>query len=222
MNTIKNILNVSPLSVKQYFDNQAEYLGEKGPTIDLPNEDVRKLGEFAGLSYEKDPPKELEGFGELQPMLSSDDYLTYIDPEKKKVNISIRGTDLLDKERRKRDIPSDISILFRGQQDGGRYFDTKKNIERIKRTYPEHEITTYGFSLGGSIGRQISRENPEIKSTSFNPASGLNEIFQDAPKYAKVYRVKGDILSRGVKGPSEMYDPTVLPYYSHALGNITL
>ncbi len=221
MNTIKNILNLSPFGVKQ-LDNQSEYLGEKVSTIDLPNEDVRRIGEFAGLSYEKQPPNMLEGFGQLQPMLSSDDYLTYVDPEKKKVNISIRGTDLLDKERRQRDIPSDISLLFKGQQEGGRYFDTKKNIDLIKKKYPEHQITTYGFSLGGALGRQISRENPEIKSISFNPASGLNELFQDAPKYGKVYRVKGDILSRGVKGPSEMYDPTVLPYYSHGLANITL
>ena len=222
MNILKNNLFNYAIGYKE--PQTYDYIGQKtNDNVDIPNEDVRRLGEFSGLSYEKEPPKQLEGFGELQATFSSDDYLTYVDPEKKKVNISIRGTDLLDKERRKRDIPSDISILFKGQQEGGRYFDTKKNIERIKRTYPEHEITTYGFSLGGSIGRQLSRENPDIKSISFNPASGFNEIFQEPPKYAKVYRAKGDILSRGVKSNTqELYDPTILPYYPHAISNLTL
>lgn len=211
----QKMTEIPMLGLKSYFPY---LLGQKKTSLtDYPSEDVSRLAQFANVSYQTDRPESIQGFGQNIPKYTNEDIASYVDPNSKKINVSIRGTDLTDLEKAKKDIRSDIFGVALGKTiDDPRFYEAKRVVESLKREYPNYEISTYGTSLGGSIGRQIAREMPDVKSISFNPGAGLGELTQKAPKKSKVYRVRGDIISRAV-GDAEVFEPS--SYYSHGLQN---
>ena len=205
----------------QAFKN---YIGQKIRGLTQPiattiPDEVKKQARFADLSYSREAPLNTE-FGVLDKRFTDDDLKTYINPTSKQVHVSIRGTDLASPERSigRGDILTNIFGAV-GKKDEGRYATTNQQIQNIKKAYPDHAITTYGFSLGGNIGQEISRRNPDVKSIAFNPVSSIVDAVSTAPKNTLVHTIQGDPLSTFSRGQEKVEYENPRSLYKHGISS---
>lgn len=182
------------------------------------SDSVKSKAGFADLSYQVSPPNYLANYGDL--VQNTDDLKVYHDKNNKKLNVSIRGTDLSSFSRATRDLPTDFKyILGMDLSSDKRYQDTNKAIKRLQEQYPDHEIKTYGFSLGGALAKQAVKDNPNIKAEIFNP---LSSVFSDKEdlENVKAYRSSGDLLSIFNRSKEDYEYLPKNPLYPHGIANL--
>jgi hypothetical protein len=214
---VSSFLAQKSQAFKNYIGHKIRGLTQPIATT-IPDE-VKKQARFADLSYSRDVPLNTE-FGVLDKRFTDDDLKTYINPASKHVHVSIRGTDLASPERSigRGDILTNIFGAI-GKKDEGRYATTNQQIQNIKKAYPDHAITTYGFSLGGNIGQEISRRNPDVKSVSFNPVSSIVDAVSTAPKNTTVHAIQGDPLSFYSRGQEKVEYEKPTSLYKHGIAS---
>jgi len=113
----------------------------------------------------------------------------YENPEKKEIILTYRGTKNLIN-----DIPADLDVLLGTNLFGNRINNAKRQYNKVKKTYPNHQITLTGNSLGGSIASEISTDKKD-KIYTHNKGSGLFETFKKTKSNEKHYRNPTDIIS---------------------------
>lgn len=180
----QKLYNGMMIGLKSYFPY---LLGEK--TERPVNKDIHNLANFASISYKQDRPKHIEGFGDYDKSLSNEYHSVYKNPESKNIYLGIRGTKMNDVN----DLKADVGI-FVGNTSAKRFEDANNLVKQMKQQYPEYKITSIGHSLGGAISKEITKNNPEIQSYTFNAGSspfGKNEKVKNAIDVRKT----GDIIS---------------------------
>lgn len=114
---------------------------------------------------------------------SSDKYHSvYIDTKNNKIVMSIRGTDLKHgMGEAVSDLLTDAAVAFGATKGTKRYKRSENKLMELKEKYPDMEIESFGHSLGGTIGANLSKKHG-ITSHNFNTGSGridANTVFKD-------------------------------------------
>jgi hypothetical protein len=168
---------------------------------------------------------------------ASDKFHTvYIDPKNNKVYMSIRGTSLKTGYGDAiTDLLTDASVAF-GRVNGTKRFKrSERKLMELKEKYPDMEVESFGHSLGGTIGSNLSKKHG-IQSHNFSTGSGIidpNSVFEAAnPNFHPEYKDKThyyhvgdfDVLSQtsmGRAGVHHIYDKKE-DLGSHSLQNYFL
>lgn len=165
---------------------------------DLNQEEKERIDFYAKLanaSYQKPAKRQiyninygLKDKGLIYDADASDQYhAVYIDPKDKKIYVSIRGTQLKHGfGEAATDLLTDAQVAFGLTESTKRYKQSDKKIQELKEKYPDMNIETYGHSLGGSIGENLSKKYG-ITSHNFNTGSGIidpNVVFKDLAEKA--------------------------------------
>lgn len=97
---------------------------------------------------------------------SQDNTMVLLNHKKQQSIVVHSGTDL--KRRKTEDLITDAFISFDLTTLSPRYKQSKKITENIKKKFPNYNLITTGFSLGGAMANQIGHDL-DIESHAFNP-----------------------------------------------------
>ena len=162
----------------------------------------------ASVSYGKtlaDRKKKAKALGfKIDENLSNDDISVMVNDKNKEVIYSIAGTRLSQPKHRWRDLGEDALLTLGLQKFGYRKGDVEKVINKAQDKYKGFEPTISAHSLGGSVGRRISKDTG-ISAVLYNIGSSplsvlsdkVNDILNKSKKadVLKHYSVKSDPLS---------------------------
>lgn len=131
----------------------------------------------------------------------------YFNPDKKETVLSIRGTDIHNKQKGKtEDLITDAFLLFGLEHMTPRYKKSVKKLDEVRETYNDHDIVLTGHSLGGTIAREIAIKH-DIPAHIFNHGNTVshvkksqqqyfsNILVKDKKKLLNNYVVMGDVIS---------------------------
>jgi hypothetical protein len=179
---------------------------------------VEQLAVLNNIIYEdkKNWKKELKKYGmndwRIDP-LSKDNTMVLTNSKTKELRVIHSGTDLV--RRKWEDLATDAFITADLTTLSPRYNKSKKLTEKAIAKHPEFTPVVSGFSLGASIGAQISHEldtefhgfngghSPLLLTKRMKQLTQLGSKKEADPK-RHMYITKGDIISNagilGVKG----------------------
>lgn len=150
-------------------------------------------------SYMKAPPNLVSDFSLVfaSPTLDA-----WLNEPRKTIVVSVRGTDVSDKQ----DLYADANIPFQRLAKTPRYMVDKNAVaELFKRYDPKmYEYYLTGHSLGGAINNQLIRDFPELKfAMEYNPAfqpydlisQQRGKVFRNYTDKDPLYRLGGRLFA---------------------------
>lgn len=148
---------------------------------------------FASDAYKKNKDiKNLPEGYELNKDLSSKKHKVFINPDKKEVVLSFRGTN------DKHDVLTDITGVVLGNKKQNKQFQTAtKKLNKIHDLYPEYDSVVVGHSLGGSLS-DYANKNAKQKATkviTYNKGTALPDLFEKRASNQTDIRREGDPIS---------------------------
>ena len=120
----------------------------------------------------------------LDDNLSTDEYQTYWNPDKKKLLFVVRGTASV------RDIGTDIYLATGALKHTKRYREADRALRRAKMRYHTNKAIVAGHSLGGTIASYIARKHDSVYTHNKGATFGTTNHRRE-----KAYRTKGDPVS---------------------------
>ena len=91
-------------------------------------------------------------------MLSNRNNQVWVNPEKRKLILSVKGTN----PTSLKDIGTDIYLAVGQLHKTDRYKDSKRIINDARNKYQNYDIINTGHSLGGSIVSKLSKPNEKV------------------------------------------------------------
>jgi len=178
---IKRKFNIQ--TIREIPQKHKDELGVASEVYKSPNDRAK---EIMGYKYDRDISKKRSA--------------VYVDEDNKDINLGLRGT----VPSNIRDLGSDVKILLddtlkktKDQFKNSQYMkDARKALTRVKSKYPNYDITIVGHSLGGRGSIQLSKENKNIDSVTFNSGGG-NFTKNQITKEDTHYRAPTDPISVG-------------------------
>lgn len=152
---------------------------------------VKRQAELANIAYApvEERPEAFGTFNEVKG-LSDERIAVYKDDVNKRVNIGLRGTANIE------DIGTDITAVIGGRRASNPYFQQAQSVlDKVRADNPEYRITVSGHSLGGSVSRELARNNPDIKAFGYNPGAFIGDKFRTNPENFFTFRNKTDVVS---------------------------
>ncbi|MBD5401301.1 hypothetical protein HDR58_00670 [bacterium] len=137
------------------------------------NQNKQTLNLLDGVQKNKDVP----GWNTLHEFDNSSQdksFTAKVYKQGNKIIIAFAGTDIMDKN----DLWNDWSVK-RGKSPS-QYYEAKDLYEKVKAKYPNAQIESTGYSLGGTISNLLSHHTG-IKSTALAPI-GSKHIAENNPK----------------------------------------
>jgi hypothetical protein len=202
---------------------------------------IDTLARIANASYQ-DPKKRalysktygLQDRGLVYDADTSDKYhAVYLEPNKKKVYMSIRGTSL-DKGYKTafEDLLDDAAVATNNISITRRYKDSDSKLKALKEKYPDYDFVLASHSLGGSVGYELGKKY-DIETHNFSTGSGYKGLKDfkkvldpNAYKKHNFYHTKEfDLLSETSKtlgGKHRFFDKKDGTSSSHSLTNFLL
>lgn len=191
----------------QYINSSSISKRQRGGTRkdDSQQEFYARMASIAYGKSQSDKKKKAEKLGfMIDEDLSNDDVSILTNDKTKEVVYSISGTRLSQPKHRFRDLGEDLLITLGLQKFSSRKKDVKEIINKAQQKYKGYESTITAHSLGGNIGKQISKETG-IDAVLFNigssPLSVLSDKVTDILNRSlradvfKHYNVKSDPVS---------------------------
>lgn len=159
---------------------------------------TNRFKELLILCYGTQNKKEVQGWETLHDFDKSIDNKAFdfqVYKQKNRIVIGIAGTNMTSPK----DISNDLLLIKQFPIPPLQFYDAEKLYNLIKEKYPDAQIETMGYSLGGSIANLLSLRTG-IKSTALAPI-GSKHIAEAYPQYFKfddsnitTYGRKGDVL----------------------------
>lgn len=126
--------------------------------------------------------------------LSDNDTAVWVNRRNKEVITSYRGTELTNFG----DLSADASIIKGDFNLHARYMNAFSKQDSVLKKYKKYRHIVTGHSLGGTIANTLAKSygTKIAESHSFNPGSGVREIFEQSsdPNHHSHF-IKGDVLS---------------------------
>lgn len=139
---------------------------------------------------EKKQGKVMSKYGyNIDNQLSNDNQQVYYNPNKKKLLVNIAGTHNLN------DVGTDLNLALGNLKNTKRYKEADLTLQKAKDKYNENKVVVTGHSLGGSIGKYISKPSDEVYT--LNSGSTIGE--KKRPNQHN-YKIQGDIISTFANG----------------------
>jgi len=128
--------------------------------------------------------------------LSTDETVVYVDPRTKQAIVALRGT------ARGQDILSDIGVAKGTLAKTARYKRTVQEVNRAKSQLAGYNVHLVGHSLGGSLAKQYSMDNPVVDTVSFNtgykiPGQSFRSSRTQSSQRYREYLNSNDVVSAG-------------------------
>lgn len=128
--------------------------------------------------------------------LSTDETVVYVDPRTKQAIVALRGT------ARRQDLLADIGVAKGAVGKTARYRRTVKEIESAKNHLQGYNVHLVGHSLGGSLAKQYSMDNPNVDTVSFNtgyavPGQRFSKSRAQSAQRYREYLNSNDVVSAG-------------------------
>lgn len=148
--------------------------------------------QFASDAYKQNknikPP---EGYY-LDNNLSNDKSKVFVNPNKKEIILSFRGT------QDKHDMLTDITAIGFGDKKHNKQFKNATNkLNKVHDLYPEYDSVVVGHSLGGSLS-EYANKNAKHRATkviTYNKGSAIPDYFQKRASNQTDIRREGDPIS---------------------------
>jgi len=128
----------------------------------------------------------------LDDKLSNDKSKVFINPDKREVILSFRGT------QDKHDILTDITAIGFGDKKHNKQFQNATNkLNKIHDMYPEYDSIVVGHSLGGSLSEYANKnaKNKATKVITYNKGTAIPDYFEKRASNQTDIRRDGDIIS---------------------------
>jgi hypothetical protein len=139
------------------------------------------------------------------PSLSTRNASVFKSNKTNEIVVSVRGSDLVSKDTRLKDISTDIGIFAGFSRFGKRNKQIDRLVQKVKKQYPSNEITMTGHSLGARISSDVAKKH-DLPAYVFNQGSSPSDIFSYIkdliikPKPNKVkHFTTGDVVSISAK-----------------------
>lgn len=163
----------------------------KNFTIGTKRPSIERYASLANVAYESptERPETLNNFT-LNPSLSNERIAVYTSDKDKRVQIGLRGTANL------QDVATDITAVIGGKRESNPYFKSaEETVQKVREQFPSYGISVAGHSLGGSVGREIAKKNPDVKVFGFNPGASVQDALTPNPDNFYTIRNRMDIVS---------------------------
>ena len=122
---------------------------------------------YALLSKASYGGQEVPGFT-IDRDLSNVNRTTYVDDDTGKAIIAFRGTDLVNKSNKWKDLGTDALVALGMQELGSRFQNAEKATQAVVDKYGKDKVTLTGHSLGGSQGLYVAQKTG-LPAQVFNP-----------------------------------------------------
>jgi hypothetical protein len=202
MSAVNNIINMASGNLQEKTEN---ITGHLNVSSDLPMETdipLAVLSKAAYTQYKTDDVKSTQkvldeyniGFNVVED-LTEPEYITAINEDEKKIVVAFRGTDST--LTNIYDNIADLQIAFGLAETPvlsyipSRFSTGEAIYNKVKKMYPDYQISLTGHSLGGSVAHYIGDKYNE-KSVVFNAGSTpvelyTNKILGNKPSKTKFY-----------------------------------
>ena len=111
----------------------------------------------------------------IDPSLSSRHQTVFVSTKTKEVVVAVRGTDVLSKDTRWKDVKTDLGIAAGVSHLGKRYKSVAKIVDKAADKYDTKPVMS-GHSLGGKIASDIARSK-DLKGVIYNAGSSPVDVF---------------------------------------------
>lgn len=173
---------------------------------------MSELAQLANTSYQKWGATRRKYASDVNKNLiydsgNSTKYIAVVrDRRNNNVYVSHRGTKLADGLD---DLHADASIVLGLEKTHSRFKEAQTHYDKLKEKYPDANFIFTSHSLGGTISRNLARENraDNVQAHIFNPGSAIGAVLdskkqkKEGPEKSNIHTYHATSKNLGISDP---------------------